>query len=384
VFGGSSIQLARLFGIRIGASPSWFFVLFALIYLLTGYFGDVIDGSNSEAFLLAVAAAVLFFVSITLHELGHAVVARRNGIGIAGIDLFFFGGIAKLTRDADTPGAEFRIAAAGPAVTAVIIGVCFAIGMVLSHAGDVFGAARLEEDATTPIYALLGWLALINIVLLAFNLVPAFPLDGGRIARAIAWKATGDRNRGTRFSGRAGQIFALLLFGIGVYLAIQGDALNGVYTIVLAFFLYQAASGAVLSSTFSDRIGGITVADVMDAEPVAMPAGTQALAAEEEFFLRYRWPWFAVTDERGRFLGVLRREAAEEAVQGGKPAITAGELVEEEPERFRIGRDQPLEALLGRPGLQDLGALMAVDAEGVLCGVITVEQIRRALTSAVS
>jgi Zn-dependent protease len=384
VFGGSSIQLARVFGIRIGASPSWFFVLFALIYLLTGYFGDVVDGSNSQAFLLAVAAALLFFASITLHELGHAVVARRNGIGIAGIDLFFFGGIAKLTRDADSPGAEFRIAAAGPAVTAAIIGLCFAVGLVLSHAGDVFGVARFDSDTTTPAYALLGWLALINVVLLAFNLVPAFPLDGGRIARAIAWKVTGDRNRGTRFSGRAGQVFALAMIGFGIYLLMASDELNGVYTIILGFFLHQAASGAVLSSTFSDRIGGITVADVMDDEPVTMPAQTAALAAEDEFFLRYRWPWFAVVDAQGRYVGVLRRERAEEEVQGGRPATTASELVEEEPERFRIGRDQPLEALLGRPGLRDLGALMAVDAEGVLCGVITVEQIRRALTSAVT
>ena len=266
----------------------------------------------------------------------------------------------------------------------MIIGICFAVGLLLSHVGDVFGAAKFDDDTTTPVYALLGWLALINIVLLAFNLVPAFPLDGGRIARAIAWKVTGDRNRGTRFSGRAGQGFAFLMIGFGIYLLMQGDELNGVYTIVLGFFLHQAASSAVLSSTFSDRIGGITVADVMDAEPVTMPAGTQALAAEEEFFLRYRWPWFAVTDERGRYLGVLKREAAEEAVQTGRPAITAAELVGDEPERFRIGRDQPLEALLGTPGLRDLGALMAVDAEGVLCGVVTVEQIRRALASAVS
>jgi Zn-dependent protease len=384
VFGGNSIQLARVFGIRIGASPSWFFVLFAVIYLLTGYFGDVVDGSNSEAFLMAVAAALLFFLSIVLHELGHAVVARRNGIGIAGIDLFFFGGVAKLTRDADTPGAEFRIAAAGPLVTAVIIGLCVGVSAVLSHAGDVFDAARFAEQDTAPVYALLGWLATINFVVLAFNLVPAFPLDGGRIARAIAWKVTGDRNRGTRFSGRVGQGFAILMIGGGVYLLTQGDELNGVYTAVLGLFLYQAASSAVLSSAFSDRIGGITVADVMDNEPVTMPSTTQALAAEDEFFLRYRWPWFAVVDDRGRYVGVLRRERAEEAVQGGKPAIEVGELVEEESESFRIGRDQPLEALLGRPGLRDLGALMAVDAEGVLCGVVTVEQIRRALTSAVA
>jgi len=379
--GGHSIQLARILGIRIGASPSWFVVLFALIYLLTGYFGDVVAGSDTQAFALAVAAALLFFASITVHELGHAIVARRNGIGIAGIDLFFFGGIAKLTREAETPGAEFRIAAAGPAVTALVIALCLGAGLALSNAGDVIGVASFDSQSTTPVYALLGWLALINVVLLVFNLVPAFPLDGGRIARAAAWKLTGDRNRGTRMSGRAGQLFAALMIGFGVYLLLQGDQLNGIYTIVLAFFLHQAASGAVLSSAFSDRIGNLTVADVMDAEPVTLPAATTALEAEDEFFLRYRYPWFAVTDERGRYLGVLRREAVEAAVAGGRPATTAGELLEGDPNEFRIGRDQPLESLLGQPGLRDLGALMAVDAEGVLCGVVTLEQIRRALAS---
>src|SRR5437764_11417496 len=133
VFSGGSIHLARVFGIRIAANPSWFFVLFVLIYLLTGYFGDVIVGSNGQAFGLAVAAALLFFLGLTLHELGHAIVARRNGISIAGIDLFFFGGVAKLTREAETPGAEFRIAVAGPVVTALIVGVCFGIGLLLRH-----------------------------------------------------------------------------------------------------------------------------------------------------------------------------------------------------------------------------------------------------------
>jgi Zn-dependent protease len=381
VFGGSSIQLARVFGIRIGANPSWFFVLFVLIYLLTGYFGDIIGGSNGQAFWLAVAAALLFFLSLTLHELGHAIVARRNGIGIAGIDLFFFGGVAKLTREAETPGAEFRIAIAGPVVTAVIAGVCIGISVLLSHVGVVSDVARFHTRHTSPVYALLGWLASINIVLLGFNLVPAFPLDGGRIARAAAWKMTGDRNRGTRFSGRAGQAFALALAGFGIYI-MRTDSLNGAYTLVLSFFLWQAARGAVISSTFSERIGGITVADVMDSEPVTMPSETTALAAEDEYFLRYRWPWFAVVDPHGRFLGILRQERLDQAIAQGQPAIGVGELVEDEPERFRIGRDQPLEALLGQPGLRDIGALMAVDAEGVLCGVVTVEQIRRALTAA--
>jgi Zn-dependent protease len=380
VFGGGSIQLARIFGIRIGANPSWFFVLFLLIYIMTGRFGDIVEGSNSQAFALGVAAALLFFVSLTLHELGHAIVARRNGIGIAGIDLFFFGGIAKITREADTPGAEFRIAAAGPAVTALVVVVCAGLAIVIGDGGQFVDSATFENNMTSAGVALLAWLAAINAVLLVFNLVPAFPLDGGRIARAAAWKVTGDRNRGTRFSGRAGQLFAYILIGYGIYLLMTSDSFSGIYTIVLGFFLNQAARGAVLSSAFSERLGGITVADVMDAAPVTMPAETTAMRAEEEFFLRYRWPWFAVVDAAGRYLGVVRREGVERAMGTGQPAVAVQELVEAEPERFRIGRDQSLEALLGRPGLRELGALMAVDAEGVLCGVVTVEQITRALT----
>ena len=380
--GGRSIQLARIFGIRIGATPSWFFVLFVLIYLLTGYFGDVVDVSSSGAFALAVAGALLFFLSVTLHELGHAVVSRRNGIGIAGIDLFFFGGVTKNTREAQSPGEEFRVAAAGPAVTAVIVLVCLGLAVGLNHYGEVVGVARFDDNQAAPAYALLGFLGVINLVLLVFNLVPALPLDGGRIARAIAWRLTGDRNRGTRMAGRAGQAFSLIVAAYGVYLFASNDSFNGVYTLILAFFLNQSARAAIVSSDFSERIGGIRVADVMDAEPVTMPADTTALIAEDEFFLRYGWPWFAVVDDRGRYLGVLRRERAEGSVAEGRPAITAGELVEDEPGRFRIGRDQPLEALIAVEGLRELGALMAVDAEGVLCGVVTVEQIRRALTAA--
>ncbi|MDQ3644724.1 MAG: site-2 protease family protein, partial [Actinomycetota bacterium] len=115
VFGGGSIQLARISGIRIGVEPSWFFVLFLIIYLLTGYYGDRF--ADGTAFTLAVVSALLFFLSLLLHELGHAVVARRNNIGIIGIDLWMLGGVAKMQRDTDSPGVEFRVAAAGPLVT---------------------------------------------------------------------------------------------------------------------------------------------------------------------------------------------------------------------------------------------------------------------------
>jgi Zn-dependent protease len=382
--GGGSIQLARLFGIRIGASPSWFVVLFLMIYYLSGVFDDSLQGySNDTAYIVAVAGALLFFFSLILHELGHALVARRNGIGVSSIDLWFFGGLAKLTREPRTPGEDFRISAAGPAVTAVVLAAC--IGALLALGiEDLGNAITLGFSTTTPVKGLLAWLAGINLVVLVFNLVPAFPLDGGRIARAIAWKITGDPNRGTRFSARLGQGFAYILMGLGVYVVLRGDAIGGIWFLVLGWFLAQAARGAVVSSRFSERLEGVTVADVMDTQPVTVPGELSVLAAQDEFFLRYRFPWFPVVDSFGRFLGILREESVEGAVNDGQPAMTVGEVLGPHPDAGSfVRRDTPIEQLLGSETLRGLGALMVVDAEERLCGVVTLEQVRRALAAAV-
>ena len=195
--GTGSIQLARVFGIRIGASPSWFVVALIFIVWLSTAYDD--QYGQTTGYIMAVASVALFFLSLTLHELGHAWVARRNGIEIAGIDLWFFGGIAKLNRDAASPGEEFRVSAAGPAVTLLIVVLSCVGGVLVGGTGD-FGDALVLRDHPGPALAVLGWLALVNAGLFVFNLIPAFPLDGGRIAPAIAWKLTGDRNRGLRIS----------------------------------------------------------------------------------------------------------------------------------------------------------------------------------------
>jgi len=382
--GGGSIQIARLFGIRIGASLSWFVVLGVLIFLLSDYFENVlIDGTSTTGYLVAVVAVLLFFVSIVLHELGHALVARHLGIGISGIDLWFFGGIAKMNRDTDSPGAEFNIAAAGPAVTLAIAAVCVGLCALLSG-GAALDVILLDQDArVSPALALLGFLALWNAALLVFNLIPAFPLDGGRIARAAVWAITGDRNRATRVAGRIGEGFGYLLIGLGVFLAAIGAVFNGVYLAIVGWFLAQGARAAIASTAFTERIDGITVADIMDTEPVTMPASTTVRQAQDEFFLRYRWDWFAVVDDGGRFVGVISERRVDDEIAAGRPALLVSELVEEaEAERWRVRSDRPLEALLGDEHLRASGALMAVDADGVLRGVVTVEQVRRALNAA--
>lgn len=376
---GTSIQLARILGIRIGVDVSWFVVLFIFIFLLSGQFRDVLNSSDGVAYLTAVSSALLFFVSLILHELGHAVAARREGIGIESIDLWFFGGIARMSRDTDSPGAEFRVAIAGPLVTVAVVAVCLAIGVATVGWPEFWDAVVLTQGANvTPALLLLSWLALINAVLFVFNMIPAFPLDGGRVARAVAWRVTGDRNRGTRFAATLGQGFAYILIGWGIFRLITGD-LAGLYTAVLGWFLLQAARGAVVQTAFSERIEGVTVADIMDREPVTIPAELPLLRAEDEYFMRYRWPWFGVVDGYGRYLGVVHQDRVAGAVGAGHGHLTVSSVLDQDLGETRVSEDEPLEALLGSEPLSRLGAVFAVDRDGVLRGVVTLEQLRRAL-----
>jgi CBS domain-containing protein len=230
----------------------------------------------------------------------------------------------------------------------------------------------------------LGYLTFINALLLAFNLIPGFPLDGGRIARAIAWKVTGDRNRATRFAARLGRGFSWLMIAAGAYLLlVQGDFVGGVWLGFVGVFLGQAARGAEQQSDLSDRIGGLTVSDVMDAEPVAIPAELTLDRAEEEYFLRYRYPWFPVVDSSGRFVGLVTQASVEglpEAVRPGRTVASVMAVDTEDQSGLRVGTEEPLEALLSLEPLARLGAIMAVDGEGRLRGIVTADQVRRALT----
>jgi Zn-dependent protease len=380
VFGGGSIQLVRVSGIRIGVEPSWFLVLFLIIYLLTGYYGDRF--TDGVSFTLAVVSALLFFGSVLLHELGHAVVARRNDIGIVGIDLWMFGGVAKMDRDTDSPGVEFRVAAAGPLVTLIIAAACFGAGMAIAGGEGAVDSALFDSAGGDEVLAVLGYLTFINAVLLAFNLVPAFPLDGGRIARAIAWKITGDRVRATRVAARLGRALSFLMMALGVYLLLQGQVVDGIWLAFVGYFLGQAAGQAEAQTVLTSRIEGVRVADVMDDEPVAVPATLPLDRTYDEYFLRYGHPWFPVVDAEGRFSGLVSREAVEgvaEAARPGRPVASVMAPDSDGPSGLRVGIEEPLEALLALDGLQRLGAIMAVDPEGRLRGVVTVDQVRRAL-----
>ncbi|HEX8051338.1 MAG TPA: site-2 protease family protein, partial [Solirubrobacterales bacterium] len=351
---------------------------------MSGFFEDLLGESGTTPFLLAVLSAVGFFGSILLHEFGHAVVAMRNGIGISSIQLWIFGGMARMDREADSPGTELKVALAGPAVTAAIVVLCAGIGIGAVGWTEFREAAlrEVQSDASGPM-ALLAWLAAINLFILVFNLLPAFPMDGGRVARAVAWWKSGNRNSATRFAANLGRLFGYLFIGLGIALAFAGDLFSGIWLALIGMVINGSARGAAMQTALTSRIGDVRVADVMDREPVAIPGDLSVARALDEYFLRYRWPWFPVVDAAHRFLGLLDRDKADEVPEVSRATSHVSDLVDHDIGLF-VREDTPLDALLANQNLRRLGALMAVDAEGRLSGVVTIEQVGRALRDGAS
>jgi Zn-dependent protease/CBS domain-containing protein len=373
-------------GIRVAVDWSWFLILFLLIVWLTRVYGDVLDESSTATapFMLAVASAVGFFGSIVLHELGHAYAASRCGIGILSIQLWIFGGVARMDRESDSPATEFKVGIAGPVVTFAIFVLLSVAGIVATGPGDFWRAMLFEPNSGAEgVPWMLAWLASINLLLLLFNMLPAYPMDGGKVARAIAWWRTGDRTSATRFAATLGRGFAYLFIGGGLLWIVEGEVFGGLWLALIGMVLNGSARGATMQTALSRRIEGMRVADVMDREPVAIPGELSVEQALDQYFLRYRWPWFPVVDAAGRFVGVLREEGARDAVEGGRPVQQVRELMEaDESGRWRIDEDQTLRALLDADGLRTLGAMMVLDGGGVLRGVVTLGRLRRALRAA--
>lgn len=382
------ITLFHIRGIRIAVDYSWFLALFLIIFSMSGYYRDALgqESADTTSYGLAVATGFAFFGSILLHELGHAFVAIRRGITISSITLWIFGGLARLDRDSDSAGTEFKVAVAGPLVSLALalgfagLGVLIGGSHAFIHALPWHGGIVSDGGV-----AFLAWLASINAIVLVFNLIPAFPLDGGRIARALVWRVTGDRGRATRAAALLGRGFSFLFIGLGLALLVSGDAINGIWLALIGWILGQGARGALVQTEFATRIEGITVADLMDSEPVAIPENVSVEDAIDEYFLRYRWPWFFVVDAAHRFRGLVERDAANAIPEVSRSSARVAEVVEEHSDdAFRVSFDAPLESLLGNESMRRLGALAAVDADGRLRGVITAEQVGRALRDALT
>jgi Zn-dependent protease len=389
MFGGKPITLFHVRGIRIAVDWSWFLVLFLVIFWLSRFYGDVLgeSGSASTPFALALVSAFGFFGSIVLHELGHALVALRNGIGISSIQLWIFGGMARMDRETETPKTEFEVAIAGPLVTLAIVVVLTVIGVAVAGAHGFKEAVLIKSDSgVSGVLAMVGWLASINALVLIFNLLPAFPMDGGRVVRAIAWWQSGDRTSATRFAAGLGRVFAYIFIGGGLLLVFTGYVFGGVWLALIGMVINGSARAATAQTAITSGISQLSVADVMDREPVAIPGELSVEQALDEYFLRYRWSWFPVVDAAHRFVGLVVRDSADEVPETSRTTSVVSELIESDSDdgTFQVRDDAPLDTLLANRALRRFGAVMAVDADGRLSGVITAEQVGRALRDAAS
>ena len=270
--GPQSVRLFRLFGIQFTANWSWLLLFALLVYVAYSTFrGFRLGFSQVELWSLAIIAAVLSVISLYGHELAHALVARAYGIPVRTISLFLLGGMAHITRESPSPRAEFLIAVAGPACS-LVIGF---IAMLVSW--SVWGLS--------PPIAMLGlWLATMNVPLGIFNLVPAFPLDGGRVLRGVLWFAGGDIGWASKISARVGQFAAVGLLFSGVWILFDGSggALSGLWLIMIAWFMYAGATSSQYASAFQESLRRLTVASVMDRDFGRVQAGVSLQAFAEE------------------------------------------------------------------------------------------------------
>jgi Zn-dependent protease/CBS domain-containing protein len=365
--GGSTFRVGRLLGVPIGIHPLWLVVVGLITWGLgSTYFPDADPGlSETAAYALGLLGALGLFAGIVLHELAHAVVARRHGIEVEEIDLWLLGGVARLQGEAREPGDELRFAAAGPAVTAAIAGL---LGIVRVTAGEQLPSWGL---------ALVDYELYVNLAILGFNLLPAFPLDGGRIARSLMWRHHGDRDRATAIAARVGRAFGWGLVGLGV-LAFFAGSVSGLWFALIGWFLIVASGAEAQASRVAHALGGRTAADLMSAPAVSLPATLTVAEAVETGFAHHLFSAFPVIDGEGRAIGIVTMGDVR-ALPGPQRAVTVlGALAHRDPELL-IEPSHSASALVADPAFRRLGRAVVVDPAGHPAGLVSVTDIDRRL-----
>lgn len=289
------VRLGRIAGVSVGINWSVLAIFLLITFgLAAGRFPLLFPDLDPIAYIAAgLAAGVVFFLSLLAHELSHAIVAQRNGVGIEGITLWLFGGVARMEGEASDPGAELRIAGVGPLVSLLLSGAFFALAAGLG----ALGSTGLVRDVFV-------WLGAINLALAVFNLVPAAPLDGGRILRSILWRWRGDRTSASITASRAGRVFGWLLVALG-FVQLVTTGFGGIWLMLIGWFLATAASAEERYATASAALSEVRASDVMSRDPTTVPATTPVDEFVERYVFPNRYSTFPVTDDGGRVVGLV-------------------------------------------------------------------------------
>jgi Zn-dependent protease/predicted transcriptional regulator len=360
----SSFTLGRVAGIRIGVNWTWL-IVFALIVwsLATAVFPDQNPGLADGAYLaMALVAAIAFFSSILLHELGHAVQARREGMEIEGITLWLFGGVATFKGMFPSAGAEFRIALAGP-----LVSLALGLGFV--------GAAVLITGADS-VDGVAAWLGYINLALLVFNMLPALPLDGGRVLRSALWAGRDDFVTATRIAAGIGRGFGYLFIAGGVALFFWADATSGLWLAFIGWFLLGAASGEAAYAALREAVGDLRVRDVMVRDPKTVEPSQTIGELMDDVVWKHRYTTYPVV-EQGRAVGLLPFRCVAQVPRGEWDERTVRDCMLPVDEVPALRAEQPLEQAFAALG-DGVGRGLVLDGER-LVGFLSITDLVRAL-----
>lgn len=364
------IKLGRIFGIAVGLHYSWLIIALLVTLSLRSQFA--IDHPNwevSTTWIIAIVTGLLFFVSILLHELSHAAVARLRGIPVRAITLFALGGVAQIEKDAADAKSEFWMGIIGP-ISSVVIGiVCLVLAWLLGW--------NFASTAVSPPAAMFMWLGFINIALAIFNMIPGFPLDGGRVLRAVVWWITGDANRSTRIASRVGQLVALGFIMLGIWRFFSGAGFGGLWIAFIGWFLLDAARASGAQVEITERLTGVKVGDVMAQQFPVVDANENLQTFVQEHLLPTGHRCFVVS-EQGTPVGIVTPHEVKAVDRARWPYTTLGDVMRSLERLRTVSPERPLAEALEMMARDDVNQIPVVQ-QGKLTGIISRGHILRVL-----
>ena len=362
-----SFRIGRIAGIDIEVNVSWLVILVLLTFsLAVSWFPATVPRQSTLIYwVLGFIAALLLFVSVLLHELAHSLVARARGVPVKRITLFIFGGVSDLEQEPQSPGVEFQIAIVGPLTS-------LAIGAVTLVAGNLIG------PNAPLVAAVLRYLGVTNLLLGVFNLIPGFPLDGGRVLRAIIWRVTGSLRRATRAATLVGQVIAYLFIVAGVFLFFNGDFINGLWFGFIGWFLLQAAQAANSQVMLESVFKGVTVGQLMSPPPLTAPANISLQQLVDGYLLPHGARTIPVVrSDEGQLAGLVTLADIRRVPREQWPQTLVGQAMVPLERLHTVRPQQNLNDVLPLMTGRDVNQLLVVDDVGQLVGILSRDAILR-------
>ena len=357
-------ELFKLLGFSVSVDVSWGIILFLVVWSLAkGAFPAYYPNLSMQTYwIMGVIGALGLFLSIIIHEFSHSLVARKYGMDIKGITLFVFGGVAEMKDEPQTPKIEFLMAIAGP-IASLLLSLLFG---ALYQAAATFGLS-------VPTVAILGYLSAINLLLAIFNMIPAFPTDGGRVLRSILWWIKGDIRWATRTASRISVLFAIFIIFIGFMNMIQGNVIGGIWWILIGSFLFSAANSSYQSLLIKQSFAGKSVKEYMNPNPVTVPTHTTLQEFVDLYLYRHHYKMFPVTEE-GRIIGLITFNALKAVPQEKWPTMQVAQITQKAAKENTLPAAMSVhEAMLA---MNESGiSRMLVESHGKITGIITLKDL---------